>query len=107
MAKQDRNAVMRTTRGMFAKQVVFKERGGDVYVSGPPKKRGNKRATASQLEIQERFRNATDYAKIVMDAPELKAAYKKAANPKQSAYNLAFRDAFNPPIVTRIIKDWI
>ena len=105
MAKQDRNAVMRSTRGMFAKQVVFKERAGDVYVSGPPKKRGNKKATPSQIAVQSRFRNATDYAKMVMESPELKAAYKKIANAKQSAYNIAFRDAFNVPVVTRIIRD--
>ena len=36
MARQKHNAVMYNTRGMFAKQVVFKERAGKVYVAGPP-----------------------------------------------------------------------
>lgn len=103
MAKQSNNSVMASTRGMFNKQVVFKNRGGQSYVSGPPKKRGNKKSTASQLDTQESFKRAARYGRLVMEVPELKAAYKKVATPLQSAYNIAFRDAFNPPIVERVL----
>lgn len=103
MARQENsNAVMHNARGMFAKQVVFRERAGKVYLSGPPKKRKNRKPTAPQAVIQDRFRAAVDFAKMVMEDPELKAAYKKVALPGQTAYNMAFKDAFNPPVVTRI-----
>lgn len=105
MARQKHNAVMYNTRGMFAKQVVFKERGGRVYVSGPPNTKDNRVPTDPQLVIQNRFKEATGYAKAVMEQPDLKAAYKKAANPRQTAYNMAFKDAFTPPTVTRIFVD--
>ena len=93
MARQKHNAVMYNTRGMFAKQVVFKERGGRVYVSGPPNTNENRVPTDPQKVIQDRFKEATSYAKSVMEIPDLKAAYKKVANPRQTAYNLAFKDA--------------
>ena len=35
MARQKNNAVMHNAHGMFAKQVLFKERAGKVYLSGP------------------------------------------------------------------------
>jgi hypothetical protein len=103
MARQENsNAVMHNARGMFAKQVVFKERAGKVYLSGPPKKRKNRKPTAPQAVIQDRFKAAVDFAKMVMDEPVLKASYKKVALPGQTAYNIAFKDAFNPPVVQRI-----
>jgi hypothetical protein len=105
MARQKGNSVMFNTRGMFNKQVVFKERGGRVYVSGPPNTKDNRVPTNPQKVIQDRFKIATLYAKAVMEEPDLKAAYKMAANPRQTAYNLAFKDAFIAPVVTQIFAD--
>ena len=105
MARQKHNAVMHNTRGMFAKQVVFKERAGKVYVAGPPVTKDGRTPTDPQLEVQNRFKNATDYGKYAMEQPELKAAYQKVAKAGQSAYNMAFKDAFTPPQVTRIFTD--
>jgi hypothetical protein len=103
MAKQHGNSVMSSTRGMFNKQVVFRHREGEVILAGPPKKRGNKKATPSQRDIQAAFKKAARYGRLVMEVPELKAAYKKVAAPLQSAYNVAFRDAYTPPVVEKII----
>ena len=72
MARQKHNAVMCNTRGMFAKQVVFKERGGRVYVSGPPNTKDNRVPTDPQQVVQDRFKEATEYAKAVMELPDLK-----------------------------------
>jgi hypothetical protein len=36
MACQRNNVVMHNARGVFAKQVPFKERAGTVYPAGPP-----------------------------------------------------------------------
>jgi hypothetical protein len=98
MARQKNNAVMHNARGMFAKQVVFKERAGTVYLAGPPNIKENRKPTEPQLEVQNRFKSAADFAKLAMEDADLKASYKKAANRKQTAYNMAFKDAFNPPV---------
>jgi hypothetical protein len=36
MAKQGNNIIMRNTRGMVGKQIVFKRRAGRSYVAAPP-----------------------------------------------------------------------
>lgn len=102
MARQKRNAVMHNATGMFANQVVFKERAGKVYLAGPPKTKENRKPTAPQQVIQDRFKTASEYAKMAMEDPDTKAAYQKVANKSQSAYNMALKDAFTPPVVKRI-----
>ena len=93
MARQKSNSVMFNTRGMFNRQVVFKERAGRVYVSGPPNTDDNRKPTEQQRVIQNRFKEATQYARLAMEQPELKASYKKVANRRQTAYKMAFKDA--------------
>ena len=105
MARQKNNAVMHNARGMFAKQVVFKERAGRVYLAGPPNTKLNRKPTEPQLEVQERFKAATGYAKDAMLDPEMKKAYAKAANRRQTAYNIAFRDAYNAPVVKAVFTN--
>lgn len=102
MARQKSNSVMHNTRGLFNKQVVFKERAGRVYVAGPPNTKDNRKPTASQQVVLDRFKDATDYARIAMEDADLKAAYAKVANKRQTAYNMAFKDAYNAPKVTAI-----
>ena len=105
MARQKGNSVMHNTRGLFNKQVVFKERAGRVYVAGPPNTKDNRKPTASQQLVQDRFKEATEYAKAVMADAQLKAAYANAANKRQSAYNIAFKDAYTAPQVTAIFAN--
>jgi hypothetical protein len=105
MARQKNNAVMHNTRGMFAKQVVFKERGGRVYVAGPPNTNENRKPTELQQEVQDRFKKASEYAKDAMTDPDMKAAYAKLANKRQTAYNIAFKDAYNPPVVMAVFAN--
>ena len=105
MAKQKNNIVMRTTRGMFGKQVVFKRRAGKGYVAAPPETDENRKPTPPQVEVQNLFTRATAFGKSVLRIPELKAAYKAVANRFQSAYNMAVKDAFNAPEVTTIFAN--
>lgn len=95
---------MRNTRGMFGKQVVFKERAGETFVSAPPEVDENRQPTAKQLTIQERFKNSIAYAKAAIQNAVTKAAYLLVAKRNQSAYNIAFRDGFNVPKVSGIIS---
>jgi hypothetical protein len=105
MARQKGNSVMHNTRGIFNKQVVFKERAGRVYVAGPPNTKENRKPTAAQQLVQDRFKAASAYAKAVMGDAELKAAYANVANKRQTAYNIAFKDAYNAPKVTAIFAN--
>jgi hypothetical protein len=58
------------------------------------------RRTKAQLLVQDRFREAADYAKAQMLDPEMKALYETGVNKKRaSAYAVAFRDALTPPEV--------
>jgi hypothetical protein len=105
MARQKNNIIMKSTRGMFGKQVVFKKRAGRVYVAAPPDTDENRKPTDPQQLIRDKFKDATEYAKVAMQDPDMKAEYKKVANKRQTAYNMAFRDAYNPPVVTAVFTN--
>src|SRR5690606_2507697 len=99
MPKQTNNIVMHGTRGMFGNQVVFKIRGTESYVSAPPQTDPNRVPTDPQQVIRDRFKGSADYAKSAMEDADMKAAYQAKVKGNQSAYNVAFRDAFTPPEV--------
>ena len=94
---------MRSTRGMFGKQVVFKRRGGISYVSAPPEVDENRVPTPKQLEVIQKFKTSVAYAAGAIKDPVTKEVYSSRAGRNQSAYNVAFRDAFTAPEVTGII----
>lgn len=93
---------MRTTRGMFGKQVVFKKRGGKYYVSAPPETDENRVPTAGQRAVRDRFRRNSVYATAAIQDEGTRALYAAAARRNQSAHNVAFRDASNAPEVLEI-----
>ena len=103
MAKQKNNIIMRSTRGMVGKQIVFKRRAGKGYVAAPPEVNENRQPTPTQAVVQQRFREAIAYASAAIKSPELKEAYLEKAKRNQSAHNVAFQDAFLKPEVTGII----
>lgn len=102
MPRQKNNIVMKTTTGMFGKQVVFKERAGESYVSAPPQFDENREPTASQLQYQQRFKESIAYASEAVKDPALKNLYQAKAKRSQSAHNIAFQDAFHAPVVHEI-----
>src|SRR5687768_18594281 len=104
MARQKNNIVMRTTRGMFGKQVVFKKRAGKGYVAAPPEVNENRKPTERQAERQVQFKNSIRYAKAAILIAEVKEAYAAVAKRGQSAFNVAFQDAYNAPQITEIVS---
>lgn len=94
---------MRGVRGMLGKQVVFKRRNGISYVSAPPEINEDRQPTAAQLSIQQKFRFSITYASSAIKDPEVKKAYQAKAKRGQSAHNVAFNDAFNPPEIIQLI----
>jgi hypothetical protein len=103
MPKQKNNIVMKTTSGMFGKQVVFKERAGESYVSAPPQVNENREPTDKQVEGQQRFRESIEYASDAIKDPVLKKGYQAKAKRSQSAQNVAFQDAYHAPVVHEIV----
>jgi hypothetical protein len=104
MARQSNNHVMRGTRGMFGKQVVFRVRKGKQVLAAPPNVKENRKPTPNQKSAQDRFKFSCDYANHAILNEDLKAAYQKVANKRQSAQNMAHRDAYNPPEVRSIVS---
>jgi hypothetical protein len=103
MARQKNNIVMRSTRGMVGKQIVFKKRAGKPYVAAPPDINENRKATPGQQAVRERFKTAIAYAAAAIKDPAVKQAYADRAKRGQSPHNVAFQDAFLPPVVQGII----
>lgn len=103
MAKQKNNIIMRSTRGMVGGQIVFKRRAGKSYVAAAPEVNENRQSTEAQLAIQQRFKSSTRYAQAAMLTPTLKEEYARTAKRNQSAFNVAFKDAFNKPEILGII----
>jgi hypothetical protein len=105
MAKQKNNIIMRSTRGMVGGQIVFKRRAGKGYVSAAPEVNENRVPTNGQQTAQEKFAASVAYAKLAIKEPAVKDAYKAVALRNQSAFNVAFQDAYNAPKVTAVITD--
>jgi hypothetical protein len=102
MAKQKNNIIMRNTRGMVGKQIVFKKRAGVSYVSAPPEVKPGRIPTQEQAILQQRFREAVLYARTANADPVTKAMYQSAAKRGQSAFNVAFKDAFTSPEILEV-----
>jgi hypothetical protein len=103
MAVSKRNVITRGASGMFAEQVVFRQRFGQTIMCKPPCEYPPK--TAAQIANQERFKRANDFAKAAIKDPVKKAWYKSIAKPRQTAFNAAFQDAYHKPEVTVKVKE--
>jgi hypothetical protein len=101
MAKTKNNIFMSGLSGTIGRQMTLSQKAGDTIVG---KKRGASTipATDDQLDIQSRFKISSRYAIAAIKDPATKAAYAAVAKRGQSAYNVAFADAFTPPEITSI-----
>ena len=88
---------------MIGKQIVFKVRKGKQILAAPPYIDEERVPTPNQLAAQDRFKFASEYANAAIKDAGLKAEYQKVASKRQSAQNMAFKDAYNPPGVLNII----
>ena len=81
-------------------QTVFRQVNGETIMSAKPKKRKTP-YTPQELEVQERFLDARDYAKDVQRNPTLLAMYEEAAEGTgKSVYALCRQDWYKPPRVS-------
>lgn len=98
MAKADNNVLLSKLSGSIGKQLTIKQRGGKTIVSKAQDRR-EKAATEKQQEAQDKFADASAYAKRVLADPDMVAMYKTMALPGQNAYNIALKDAYNAPVI--------
>ena len=102
MAKSRDNVVMQGASGTVGKMLVFRQRGDKTIIARRPKNRAERIYSPDQLQAQNRFLDASLYARKAIDNPELKAAYQAKANINQTAYNVAFKDFYTAPTVRRL-----
>lgn len=104
MAKVRKNVLIEGLSGMVADQLVFKQdQAGRTIVSIRPHYDEDREFTATQLAHQERFQEATAYAK---DAIQTETVYaEEAEGTAKNAYNVAVADWFHPPEVDEIDLD--
>lgn len=101
MAISNNNVITYGASGKFAGQMVIRQRANKVVLCKLP----NARKTVpsdTELQVREKFLEASIYAKHVMASEPMRQAYQAAAAPGQSAYNLALADACVAPRIKRI-----
>jgi hypothetical protein len=103
MAISTDNVVMKGMKGMVGKMLVFRQRFGKTIATKIPVKTAA--ATDKQVQVQAKFRLAAIYAKAATKDPATMQAYKNAAQPGQSAFNMALSDYFIAPEITEITTD--
>ena len=95
--------MMRTASGMVGDTFVFRRWRGKQIVANRPKPREEGGPSARQLEIQEKFANASAYAKQVISNPATKALYETGiGGTLYTAYMVAMSDYLNAPKVLDI-----
>lgn len=102
MAKSTDNVVMQGASGKIGRTLVFRQKGDQTIIARKARLRADgKPYTNDQLEVQDKFIDASLYAKKAIKDEELKTRYKAKANINQTAYNVAFKDFFSSPSIRR------
>jgi hypothetical protein len=105
MSKVRDNLITEGLSGKLGKRLVFrKSRGGKTILAVSPVPSETREYSASELEQQEAFRQATVYAKVAKDQP---IYVERAKGTESTSYNLAVADWFRVPQVLDIdISNW-
>lgn len=102
MAESKNNPITQGLSGKFGNMIVFRSKGGRTFVSAAPRK-SSIAPSEAQKEQQQRFQEATVYAKIATVDPETKEHYEAEARKRNlSSYNVAVGDFLNAPNIVDI-----
>src|SRR3974390_1474980 len=101
MARNADNVLTRGLSGSVGKLLTFRQRSGKTIV-GKVRRKSSGLPTEKAQAVMTRFKSSIGYAKIAIKDPGTKHLYKAVTSPDQSAFNLAFRDAFMVPKVEKI-----
>lgn len=107
MAKSEDNLFTYGLRGMVGRQMVFRNRKGQITVSKRP--RPPKTRSKDQRKHASRFKEAAIYAKAVLADEEIRKIYTERAAQDQekiiNAYNLAIGDYMKAPVIEKVNPD--
>lgn len=98
MATSSNNVLTHGMSGKVGDLIIFKQQNGKTVVTKLPKK-SSKPLTQNQIDVHERFKFASKYAKQAIADPVLRAKYAGFVKGGQSVFNVAFADFFIPPIL--------
>jgi hypothetical protein len=101
MAKNTENVLIKGLSGTVGKLITFRQRAGKTIV-GKSRRKNAGPLSDKALAVQARFKSSLGYAKIAVKDPAIKQLYEAVTGADQSAFNLAFRDAFLVPKVESI-----
>ena len=101
MAENRNNILTHGMSGKIANQLVFKQYGDRTIVSKVPDMSRVKRSP-KQTAANNKFREATIYARAQMTDPVAKAAYKAKATGMQRPYNVAIADFYSAPEIKNV-----
>ena len=101
MAKVRLNPILEKVRGQVG-DLVFKRSGEQMIIARKPDF-SDRQLSEAQVAVQERFRQAALYGKMVMADPDTKQLYDAAAKAKgQPVFSLTIADFFNAPSVAEV-----
>ena len=103
MAKVKYNVVTHGISGKIGDLLQFRQRHGKTIISKIASRSGT--VTPAQQNVRDRFRLAAAYAKSAMGDPELRNLYSSRAVGDISAFNVALKDFFDPPVITDVNTD--
>ncbi|HCR72014.1 MAG TPA: hypothetical protein DIW23_11260 [Anaerolineae bacterium] len=100
MAKVRKNLIIQGLSGSLGEQLVIRhDRAGRTIVAVSPSFDPDRTFSEAQQETQERFRQATAYAKVAKDED---VYVEKADGKAVSAYNVAVADWFHAPEILEV-----
>ena len=100
MAHVKMNPVIEQVSGKMG-DLVFKRYGDEVVLARKPT--NGHEPTAAQLAARERFRKATQYGKLALAQPEVRARYRAAAEEDGNPiFSLMVADFFIAPVVDEV-----
>lgn len=102
MARNKSNIILQGFSGSLGNQLVVRNRDGETYLSSKPKFKRGRKPTVPQQSVRMKFRESIVYAKAAIADPALKLDYEAMARPGQTAFNVAFSDAYIGPEVSNI-----
>ncbi len=99
MAEYKKNLITKGMSGQLGKQVVirYESKTGKTFAQSFPARDPNREPTAAQITAQDKFRKATDYAKLHRDE-DAYVNYVKAHPEIRSKHAAAVRDALKNPV---------
>lgn len=102
MAKSRDNMVMQGASGKVGRNLVFRQKGDQTIIAKAPRQVKGRVLSEKQIKVQNKFYDASQYARRAMLDPLLKSAYAEKATINQQPYNVAFKDYFHVPTIRKL-----